>query len=159
MTRELFTFLVKSSQKEFRRFLAALCCGDTQLADDIAQDSFLKAYMSLDSISDPSNFKSWLYRIGINTFVSHKRAAHPMLRETEAAGHASDSTADAAFRYQALYEALDRLLPRERSVILLYYMEGYSAREIADISGSTEAAVKQQLSRGRQHLRSLISNE
>ena len=66
---------------------------------------------------------------------------------------------DGAFRYQALYAALDRLGPRERSAILLYYMQGYSVRETAGIVEASEEAVKQYLSRGRRHLRGLLENE
>ena len=45
MTREQFISHVESTQKAFRRFLVALCCGDTALADDIAQESYIKAYL------------------------------------------------------------------------------------------------------------------
>lgn len=71
---------------------------------------------------------------------------------------ASDETADKRFRYQELYSALNRLPAKERSSVLLYYMEGYSIKETAEIEGASEAAVKQHLSRGRNHLRGLLSN-
>lgn len=50
MTRQEFISQVESSQAAFRRFLVALCCGDSFLADDIAQDAYLKAYLSIDSL-------------------------------------------------------------------------------------------------------------
>ena len=52
MTREQFTAHVEATQKAFRRFLVALCCGDSALADDIAQESYIKAYLSCDSFSN-----------------------------------------------------------------------------------------------------------
>ncbi len=64
MTREQFMTHVEGSQRAFRRFLVALCCGDSALADDIAQESYVKAYLSIDSLKDPGRFNAWLYRIG-----------------------------------------------------------------------------------------------
>lgn len=55
MTREEFIAKVECCQKAFRRFLAALCCGDTSLADDIAQESFIKAYLSCTTYLIPQN--------------------------------------------------------------------------------------------------------
>lgn len=67
--------------------------------------------------------------------------------------------ADTGFAYQELYEALNRLPAKERTSVLLFYMEGYSVKEIADIQEVSQDAVKQHLSRGRNHLRGLLSNE
>jgi len=62
MTREEFIAKTEGCQRAFRRFLAALCCGDTSLADDIAQESLVKAYLSCNGLKDPDKFNSWLYR-------------------------------------------------------------------------------------------------
>lgn len=145
MTRDEFIRNTESCQKAFRRFLTALCCGDSDEADDIAQESLVKAYLSCDGLKEPAKFNAWLYRIGFNTFFSHRRAIRPAV------------TLDGAFRYQALYAALDRIPERERTSILLYYMEGYSVREISAIVEVSEEAVRQHLSRGRSHLRGLLS--
>jgi len=61
--------------------------------------------------------------------------------------------------YQALYMALSQLSEKERTAISLFYMEGYSIKEIAEITDSNENAVKQQLSRGRSHLKTLMPDE
>ncbi len=74
MTRDEFIRNTESCQKAFRRFLTALCCGDSDEADDIAQESLVKAYLSCDGLKEPAKFKAWLYRIGFNTFFSHRRA-------------------------------------------------------------------------------------
>ena len=55
--------------------------------------------------------------------------------------------------------ALEQLPPKERSAILLYYIKGYSVHEIADIVAATEDAIKQQLSRGRNKLKTLLKYE
>ena len=55
MNRNEFVRNVESCQKQVRRFLTALCCGDSTMADDIAQDSFVKAYLSCDNLTDDTN--------------------------------------------------------------------------------------------------------
>lgn len=136
----------------------ALCCGDTQRADDIAQEAYIKAYLSCDGFSDPRKFKAWIYRIGYTTFIDHKRSARVFADYEELSAVESADAADSAFRYQALYAALNKLPEKERTSVLLFYMEGYSVKEIADVVEASVDAVKQYLSRGRGHLRGLLSN-
>lgn len=157
MTRDEFIRNTESCQKAFRRFLTALCCGDSDEADDIAQESLVKAYLSCDGLKEPAKFKAWLYRIGFNTFFSHRRAVRPVTTLDDAPETEAPERSDGAFRYQVLYAALDRIPERERTSILLYYMEGYSVREISAIVEVSEEAVRQHLSRGRSHLRGLLS--
>lgn len=159
MTREQFITHVEGSQKAFRRFLVALCCGNSALADDIAQETYIKAYLSCENFNNDEKFNAWIFRIGYTTFVDHKRATKVFADYEEAVHFASDRAADDAFRYQELYAALRRLPAKERTSVLLFYMEGYSVKEIADIVRSSQDAVKQHLSRGRNHLRSLMSNQ
>ena len=157
MTREQFISHVESSQKALRRFLVALCCGDSQLADDIAQEALIKAYLSSDGFDSPDRFNAWIYRIAYNTFLNHRRAERHTTDYDDARDIAAYEHADHAFSYQALYVALDRLPASERTSILLYYMEGYSIREVAEIVQTSTDAVKQHLSRGRNHLRGFLN--
>ena len=121
MTREQFIELVKGEQDALRHYLLALCCGDLATADDIAQETLVKAYLSLLSYANKGKFRSWLFAIAHNTFLNHRKATRT-------------------------YESL--------SAVTLYYLTGYSVKEIATISNSTEDAVKKQLSRGRDKLKS-----
>ncbi len=158
MTREQFIKHVEGTQKAFRRFLVALCCGDAALADDIAQDAYLKAYLSCDSFTKPDKFNAWIFKIGYNTFINHKRSERIFADYDEARNVMSADSTDSQFRYQELYTALNKLPGKERTSVLLFYMEGYSIKEIAEIEETTQDAVKQHLSRGRFHLRGLLSN-
>lgn len=159
MDRSQFTKLVEGSQKAFRRFLTALCCGDTNLADDLAQESYIKAYISSDGLEDATKFKSWLYRIGYNSFLNQRRTEHPQTKPEVLESEISPETSDSSFRYQALYMALDKIPPKERTAILLYYMEGYQVKEIAEIVKVPESTIRQHLSRGRFHLKSLLTSK
>ncbi len=158
MNREEFTTLVKAEQEQLRRFLLALCCGNMDEADDIAQESLIKAYLSSGTYTDTGNFSAWLYRIAYHTFLDHGKS-RARTQPLEQAMNVGDSTnsADNTFRYQELYLALDGLPERERTSLLLFYITGYNIREISHIIGCSEDAVKKQLSRGRDHLKSRMT--
>lgn len=156
MNRGQFINRVEESQRALRRFLVALCCGDSQLADDIAQETYIKAFLSYETLKDESKFNSWIFRIANNVFLDHKRAACVTVGVDEANNLAGPESSDSNFRYQDLYEALDRLPDKERTSVLLFYMQGYSVKEISEITGATQEAVRQHLSRGRIHLRGML---
>lgn len=159
MTREEFSRQVSNTQEAFRRFLTVLCCGDTLLADDIAQDSYVKAYLSIDSLHDSGKFQSWLYRIGYNLFLNHRQSEHRSLPLDEASAMESGDSADSRLRYERLYRALAQIPRQRRSAILLYYMYGYSAKEIAGIIGTTPDGARQLLARGRRDLQGLLTSQ
>ena len=73
MTRERFIDLVRVEQESLRRFLLALCGGDASLADDIAQDALVRAYVASGSFLGLSKFSTWLFRIAYNCYVDHHR--------------------------------------------------------------------------------------
>lgn len=157
MDRRQFIDKVEGSQKAFRRFLVALCCGDSSLADDIAQEAYIKAFLSIDSCRDPDKFDAWIFRIGHRSFLNHRRSEKGSAGYEDARDAMSADMADSGFRYQELYAALDEIPAKERTSVLLHYMQGYSIKEIAEIEETSADAVKQHLSRGRAHLRALIS--
>lgn len=156
MTKDQFIELVKSEQNALRGFLLALCCGNRNEADEIAQESLIKAYLSISSYSDRGRFRSWVFKIAHNTFLNHKSAARTYDSLEEAKLLAGASSADVSYVHEELYLALGTLPPKERSAITLHYLTGYSIKEIAAISDSTEDAVKKQLSRGRDKLRNIL---
>ncbi len=154
MTREVFIAHVEREQDALRGFLLALCCGKKDDADDLAQDALVKAYLSLAGYRDEGKFRSWLFKIAYNTFLSHKASCRTMDSIDEARTLIGGTEADSSFEHQDLYLALRTLPPKERSAITLYYLNGYSIKEIAAITVASEGAVKQQLSRGRDKLKS-----
>jgi RNA polymerase sigma-70 factor (ECF subfamily) len=155
--RDEFENLVQREQKELRRFLLALCSGNRFEADDIAQETLVKAYMSSDGYQEQGRFVAWLYQIAHHTFLDHRRRARPS-KDLDDAVPFTDETynADNSFRYQELYLALEGLPPKERSSILLFYLKGYSIKEISQIIECNEDAVRKQLQRGRDQLRKKI---
>ena len=156
MTREVFIAQVEREQEALRGFLLALCCGNKSDADDLAQDALVKAYLSLTGYRDKGRFRSWLFKIAYNTFLNHKTSCRTIESIDEARTFIGGTEADASFEHQDLYLALRTLPPKERSSITLYYLNGYSIKEIAAITETKEAAVKQQLSRGRDKLKAKL---
>ena len=79
MNRELFTHLVRKELPQLRRFLLAACRGNSQEADDIAQEALLKAYEASGTFVDDTGFSKWLYRIACNTLIDHQGRMSAML--------------------------------------------------------------------------------
>lgn len=156
MTREVFIALVEREQNALRGFLLALCCGNKSDADDLAQDTLVKAYLSSAGYQNKKYFHSWLFRIAYNTFLNHRASCRTMETLDDARTFVSTNTADEGFDHQNLYLALSILPPKERSAITLYYLNGYDIKEIATITEASVDAVKKQLSRGRDKLKEVL---
>lgn len=159
MSPERFIDHVRAEQESLRRFLLALCGGDSVLADDIAQDALVRAYIASESFLGLSKFSTWLFRIAYNCYMDYHRRVRPDTISTDAAVAlnvpASEET-DASFRYQRLYRALDSLPEKEKAVIVLHYFEDLSIKEIASILQMPSGTVKYHLSIGRNHLKTIL---
>ena len=153
MTRERFISEVRACQGQLRRFLASLC-GDAALADDIAQEALVRAYVSSDRFI--GNFKAWLFRIAYNCFVDNlRRVPGPSTSlDSPEALHVPDTSAsDASFRHEELKRALTMIPEKERTAIVLHYFEDLSIKEISSIMQIPSGTVKYYLSVGRDHLK------
>ena len=161
MTREQFVKQIGQEQAALRRFLTALCCGNGTAADDMAQETLLKAYMRLSQYDERGQFASWLLKIAYRVFIDNRRKlkSHAEAPIEQAKTIKEEIPTDNTFRYQALHMALEALSDSVRTTMLLYYMQGYQVKEIAEITDTTESAVKKQLSRGREELKKKLEDE
>ena len=169
--RRAFDELVRRYQSPVRRFFLSQTLGDSQLSDDLAQDTFIKAYTNIRSFHGLSSFQTWLMRIAYNVFYDHVRkekvkpGSLSTLRlknseqfssdvssvENVAAANSSLFTLHSSLKMD-LYAALALLKPDERTCITLQLIDGYDIAGIAKITGLKEGTVKSHLSRGKEKL-------
>lgn len=154
--REAFSELVWRRQSWLRNLLRRLS-RDATLADDLAQQVFLKAWRSLPQLKSPAAFGGWLRRMALNTWLAEARAAHP-----PAAACDPEELADSAAylpgpaEQQDLDRALARLAPDERLCVVLAYNEGMSHGEISEATALPLGTVKSHIRRGAERLRVLL---
>ena len=156
MTREQFIAEISTLQEPLRRFLLGMCHGDVFTADDIAQETLLKAYLHYDTFQGRSSFSTWLFRIGYGCFCDHigKRILDTeSITEKENRIPADD---DYGKDYNELYAAIDGLTSSEKATVLLFYIEDYSTKEIAEILGMASVTVRSHLHRARRHLKKIL---
>ena len=157
--RRAFDELVRRYQSPVRRFFLSQTLGDGQLSDDLAQDTFLKAYVNIRSFRGMASFQTWLMRIAYNVFYDHVRResakggsiADVVSVESQAAANSSLFILHSSFRID-LYAALALLKPDERTCITLQLIDGYDIAAISRITNMKTGTVKSHLSRGKEKL-------
>lgn len=128
---------------------------DSHRADDIVQDSYEKLWRCVTEIEYRA-VRSWLFTTAYNRMIDVIRKDSRLVgveQYDESSLFAAESRADLN---EVLHQALERLPAAQRSVILLRDYEGYSYREIGDITGLSEAQVKSYIFRGRVALRNYL---
>lgn len=148
-----FDQLVKKYQSPVRRFFLHQTCGDSELSDDLAQDTFIKAYTNIASFKNLSSFSTWLYRIAYNVFYDYIRSRKEMAGLDTTEIDAINSTEqENVGQKMDVYQSLKTLKDVERTCITLFYMEDLSIDKIAGITGIPAGTVKSHLSRGKEKL-------
>ncbi|CAM3496058.1 MULTISPECIES: RNA polymerase sigma factor [Saccharibacillus] len=139
--------------------------GSRVTADDLTQDTFVKALRSLDRFRRESSLKTWLMRIARNTYVNHKRSAW-MRRVVPSAEIEPDrmaASAEKAYLAEAgerrVWELVFRLPDKLRETLLLEAHYGMTAREGAELLGIPEGTYKSRLSRARSRMDRLMEEE
>jgi RNA polymerase sigma-70 factor (ECF subfamily) len=140
------------------RSLLALCCGilgHVEDAEDAVQETFLRALRALPSFRGDAAFRTWLFRIAVNVCLKSKatRRHHEPLEEARCLAVSGTGSPEAlALDHLQLQEALQRLLPRQRAILLLREREGWSAGKIAEGLGWSERQVRYELAKARRAL-------
>lgn len=143
--------------------IAHRICGNVQDAEDVVQESFVKAYRNLHSFRFDSKFSTWFYRIVYNTSVTHtKSRIWSADRETdmENADHLLESLLETrleeAERARMVKETLQQMPKGDALLLSLYYMEDNPIKEIAKITGLNEPNVKVKLFRARKLFKKIL---
>ena len=140
------TALVERHAAALARYVGSL--GERDAADEVVQDTFVRAFASLENFRGDSSLRTWLFTIARRLVVDRRRA----FRRRREVGNLED--VDAATEYTALdgliaseaqrkvWGAVGKLSPTQREVFLLRVNEGLSYKEIAEVAGTTEGAAR-----------------
>lgn len=150
--------------------LALRMCGSAEDAEDITQETFLKAYKSLSAFRGESRFSVWLYRIASNVCTDHLRAGSgrdtvSMTADDDTEYDVPDetNTPERAFERrlirQSVSAGLASLSPKMREILLLREINGMSYAEIAQTLGLDEGTVKSRIFRARKKLCEFLLRE
>jgi len=161
-----FDQLVRKYQSPVRRFLLNLTLGNETLSDDLAQDTFLKAYTHITQFQGMASFQTWLFRIAYNVYYDYKRKTHPQpLSEREGSGHSIEQGLSTPLTYREgtgvgldIHAALAILKEEERACVTLQLIDGYSLDEIAKMLDMPTNTVKSHLRRGKEKLTTYLKN-
>ncbi len=130
---------------------------DSEIAKDLLQEAFVKAFGKIDTLDDPKAFPGWLKRIVVNTGVEHLRRKKYVFEDitneaVELEGHLDD---ELPIEPETLHNAIKELPDGCRSVLSLHLFEGYKHSEIAQQMGITESTSKTQF----RHAKSLLKKK
>jgi RNA polymerase sigma-70 factor (ECF subfamily) len=162
--RDAYAALVRCHYASVIRVIYRFC-GDEHLAEDVAQEAFLKAWQHLSTYRPRSSFKNWLYRIAINT-ATDKLRSETWLAEQDVdemdvpdSQPSPEALMESKERAAAVNKAIMSLPPASRSVLVLRELELFSYQEIADTLDIPTGTVMSRLNYGRERLRELLINE
>jgi len=138
---------------DYLKRTAAIITSDTSLAEDLVQETFLNLYRNSNSFRREAKVRTYLYRILMNNIKMHYRKSKPKecAFEIERAGSVSfeNETVDA----MDINNAVSKLKPIYRQIVVLHYFDGMSIDEISEVMDIGNSAVKMRLKRAREQLR------
>ena len=138
--KRAFDALVRKHQQAVRRFFLHQTLGDTPLSDDLAQETFIKAYTHIGSFRGVAGFQTWLFGIAYRVFLDHVRSRKTTFDIDESVTRVSARTADGGLKVD------------ERMCVTLQLVEGQPIERISAITGMSPGTVKSHLSRGKSKL-------
>ncbi|MCM1180767.1 MAG: sigma-70 family RNA polymerase sigma factor [Clostridium sp.] len=162
LSKETFAKLVIDSTDSLYRVSKSILKNDSD-CEDAVSEAITIAFQKLDSLKQEEYAKTWLTRILIHECFRIRRQrskvmlafhqAEPELEHFMYSGNQQDAYVD---DYFDLYQAMRNLNENQRLTVTLYYIEGYSVKEIAQMTGVSQGTVKSRLSRGRSQLKQFL---
>jgi len=140
-----------------------MCGGDRALAEDMVQEAFVRAWNKLNLFRGDSKFGTWLHRLTVNVVLSDRRIRVKRLhREREMVDEVERTLVGDRDVYAGLRKDLEAAIAglpeRARTVLVLYDIEGYRHKEIAEMTGMAVGSSKAQLHRARKLVREVLKD-
>jgi RNA polymerase sigma-70 factor (ECF subfamily) len=151
-----FEVLFDRYYKMIHAFAYRVCLAETE-ADDIAQETFIRAARGISSYRGAASFKNWLYRIAHNALVDWRRQSVRQRDKQDRFAADRDSCAQARISdYSDVHSALKLLSPDLREAVALVYFEEMNHREAAEVTGCAETTISWRIFRAKRLLRNLL---
>lgn len=166
---------VQTLLERYERRLMAVIVGmvrNPEDAKEILQETFVRAFRSLEGFKGESSFYTWIYRIAMNLAIDHQRRGgkRPLVEFDEAVGVKEDAVGDGSANLgidpfksmrsrelgKKIFEAIESLTPDHRAVILLREIDGLSYEEISDVLDCSLGTVMSRLHYARKKLQSRL---
>ena len=154
--RHAFAQLVRRHQSAVRSLLRRLCAGDAALADDLAQETFVRVWRGLRSWRGGARLSTWLHRVAVNAWLSHARRAPPPIPPDP---EEAPSGAAAVEARRDLERAFAGLREEERVAIALAYARDLTHEEAAEAAGWPLGTLKTHVARGKEKLRRMLGGD
>ncbi|MFO7946419.1 MAG: sigma-70 family RNA polymerase sigma factor [Armatimonadota bacterium] len=173
--RDAFEQLVNEYKDKIYNYVARML-NDRDRAEDVAQETFIRAYTSLPNFRGASSFQTWLYRIASNLAIDTMRRRSyregefsldetlqtregEVQRQVEDEGPGPEKTIQNEELRAQIEEAIVELSPKLRTVIVLYEMQGLSYKEIAKVVGAPLGTIKSRLFNAREQLKEILEEK
>lgn len=160
--RDAFARLVERYWDRLYRWLCHMT-RDGHAAEDLAQETFLKAFAALDRFRAGSNFSAWLFRIAHNNFVNQRRSMRhnrqPLSNEWPESEAGPEEEALSREALQHLADAVNKLPTDFRAALMLRAEADLSFKEIADVLEITEQTARWRVFKARQKLMTVLEPE
>jgi RNA polymerase sigma-70 factor (ECF subfamily) len=163
-SQSAFEQILRRYQRPILSLLVRLT-GDAGLAEDLAQETFVKAFRNLAAFDARRRLSSWLFRIAHNTGIDALRKSRPTMVAIDAGEPLDEPAAPAAgdpverrALGRALQAALAQLRPDQRTAVVLRYEGGQSFEEIGQVLGIPESTARSHVHRARKELARLMTD-
>ncbi len=140
--------------------------GSREDAEDVVQEAFVQVYLNIHRLRDPAGFRSWFYRSLTRLAWRKGRTSRREIPDEDIALHADressgDSLTDLLQKEErdCIRMAVQRLDEKHRSIVVLYYYNEFSTKQIARITGCLEGTVKSRLYTARKRLERILQQE
>ena len=139
---------------------AYLITGNRATAEDAAQEAFVKCYFEIEKLRDPNCFRTWFYKLLVRTawrYARNDKRNVPVQEVYEESVSASEKSSEQQYleneTANLVYEQIQKLDQKKRTVVMLYYYSDLSTKEIAKVMGCLEGTVKSRLHFARKNLK------
>jgi RNA polymerase sigma-70 factor (ECF subfamily) len=158
-----FGQLVAMWEKRLFYFISRIVTSE-QDAWDVSQETWMKVHRALGTLKDPATFPTWAYQIARHTAISllRKRTRHELFEEDDPPHNLqveSDPNGFDAEDAQRIHRGLDQLALPQREAMTLFFLEGFSLNEIAQVTGVSTGTIKSRLHYGKLNLRAVMDQE